>query len=140
MLEDIRVQRPDHAQIVGQGAQVREQFADHQTASTARAELKRRADQIEFLVRHVAQLSAADFLAVVGLKLRFVVKRIDVRDAARQEDDDQILGPSGKVGPLGHQRASFIPLRGQRQERIQPQAAGSAALQEVATRQEFALH
>jgi len=37
---------------------------------------------------------------VVGAKARLVVERVEVREAAGQEDDDQVVGPRREVRPL----------------------------------------
>src|SRR5260370_33939815 len=98
MLDDIGMQAANDAEIVGHRAEARKQLADEEPRFAMLAELKRRAQQR--LLACPAQIDGGHDLAMVAFKLGLVIERIDMRDAAGAEDEDQILGLGGDMTPL----------------------------------------
>ena len=98
--------RPDNHQIVDHVAQVRKQLADVQTAAAVAAKAEWRSVQKERTAPPV------DGLAVIGLQPRLVIKRVDVRQSARQVDNDQVPGSGRKMRrPRCQRMAAFLPRR-----------------------------
>ena len=114
MLDDVGVQRPQHAQLVGDVRQIGKELAQHQTRLPAGAELKRRAEQE----------AAAKLTAMIRRELGLGIEGVDVRESARQKDEDQPIGPRRKMARPGRQRPAAIGGRSQRQPRVQARAAG----------------
>ena len=63
-------------------------------------------------------------LVVVLLELRLVVERVEVREPARHEEDDQVLGLRREVARPGRERVARVRRGGDRELAIEPQAAG----------------
>ena len=111
----IAVDRVQEAKLVDDRAHVVEQLADHLAALAPRPELVWRAQHLFLALEHG--------LVVVLLELRLVVERVDLRDAAGHEEDDQVLGPGREVaGPRG-KRVPAVHVGGQGQALIEAQTA-----------------
>ena len=69
--------------------------------------------------------------------LRFGIERVDVRETAREEDDDQLLGPCRMARPPRREGISAVHGRRERQGPVKPRPAGrdseSCELEKVAT-------
>src|SRR2546426_12665658 len=97
MLHDVRVQRADDAEVVGDALQMRKELADNQAGLAARAELERRAEQRQRLGFMRAQAKGRDGLAVALLQLRLRIKRVEVRKALGEEQQQQLFGLGGEM-------------------------------------------
>src|SRR5437773_2252438 len=73
-----------------------------------------------------AQAEGGGGPAVIGAQARLVVERVQVREAAGQEDEDQVVGPRRKVRPLRGQDAGLVGVRRSEQGAVQGAAAGQA--------------
>jgi hypothetical protein len=60
-------------------------------------------------IRRGPKLRGGELLAGVGIQLRAVIERIDVRNAAGQEDKDELLRPRGMVCRLRRERDAPRP-------------------------------
>ena len=83
----VRLHGREHAEIVRPLCQMRQQLAHPLPALAVLLEFPRAAEQ---LAARLAVLSGERF-AVVFLKLGFVIKRVEVRDAALHEEQDHAL-------------------------------------------------
>ena len=104
VLDDVGVHRADHAEVVGTPPRCGNRSLTSSPDWPARCELERRAQQ-RLLRRRLAQVDRGDGLAVVGQELRLVVERVDVRQAAGQEDEDEVLGLRREVRAASRARA-----------------------------------
>ena len=111
--------RADHAELVGMGSELGEQFADFHAALAVLLELERRLLQLpgeavaadEFAgglqrVLPVVLHHVVDLLAVILRERRLGVEGVDLRGAALAEDLDHPLRPGGEVRLPGGQRRS----------------------------------
>ena len=115
----LRNHRADHAEFVGMGGELREQFADLHAALAVLLELEWRLLQLpgeavaadEFAgglerVLPIVLHHVVDLLAVILRERRLGVEGVDLRGAALAEDLDHPLRPGGEVRLPGGQRRS----------------------------------
>jgi hypothetical protein len=144
VVDRLGVQRPDHAQFVGDRLQVRQQVADPQAAAAAApAARDRRHHQEAALARgHAGHALGAlhrrrQVLAGVVAQRLLVVEQVDVRQPARLEQAQhaprarrevrQARQPAGAVGGRRRPRRARRRAPGQqRAERERAEAAGGA--------------
>ena len=88
--------------------QVREKLADRDAALAVLLEFERRAQQVAGLARNDARLGERQGLAVVAIEERLVIEGVDLRGAAMHEQEDDALGPRGKMRRARGQRISWI--------------------------------
>ena len=122
VFDDVGVQRPDHAEIVGEFAEAREQLADHQARLPSRRELERRAQQR--LIRRPSEIDRRHHLARISQEPRLVVKRIDMRHTAGHEDHEEILGLRRGIELHRRDRPAAIERPGSRERRDQSSPTG----------------
>ena len=113
MLDDVGVQAADHAQFVGHARQMRKQLADRQARLAVTREAERRRHQGE--VVDAPQMDGRDAFAVVDRQAGLRIERVDMRKAAGEKDEDELLGPRRVVRPPGCQRMSALQLGRQRE-------------------------
>ncbi len=91
VLDDVGVQAPHDTELVGHAAQMRKQLAHRQARFAVLREAEGRSHQRQ----HVgpAQMDGRDALPLVDLQARLGIERVDVRETAGEEDEDQMLGP-----------------------------------------------
>jgi hypothetical protein len=130
VLDDVGAEGADDAQLVGHLAQVREQLADLQPRPPAAAEAERRAQQRQ--PSGAAQVHAGHGAAVVARQARLRVEGVEVRNAAGEEDEDQLAGPRLVVRPPRGEHLPVVQAGGQGEGRVQPQPARGTAFQEIA--------
>ena len=138
--------RVNEAHLVGQFAKLRQQVARHRAALAPRLELPERLDEVPLLSLECDQLFAAGgrHRRVVPLhELRLVVERVDVRERARAEDHQHLLGLRGKVrrprgvgmGRVDERPDWWLsteqPLLVQERRQRDAREAGAAPLEEV---------
>ena len=107
--------RVQEAELVDDPADVLEQLADHLAALAPGRNAYGEASSF---------LALADLLVVVLLELRLVVERVEVRDPARHEEDDQVLRPRREVARPGCEGMARIHRGGDREPAIEAQPAG----------------
>ncbi len=125
----LRVQAVQDAKMIGLARDVGEQFADPLPAPAVLRELPRAAEKLRVLLR-------AEQLAVVGVELGFVIERVQVRDPALHEDENDALRSRGKMRRARRQRVRR-PFRGPRRERGHGEIAEAAdgGAEHLATRE-----
>src|SRR5262249_23752865 len=101
----IGVQRANHAQIVRDAGETGKQLTDLQARPAAATERERRAQKR--LGAGFTKGRAENGLAVVLAEARLVVEGIDVRKAASEEDEDQVLGPRREVSRFRSERTAL---------------------------------
>ena len=135
MLDDVGVQAPHDAQLVGHRPQMRKQLAHRQ----ARFAVLREAEGqgISGSTSVPRRWIGRNALAVVDRELGLGIERVDVREAAGEEDENQMLGPCGMVRPPRRQRMPAVGFGRQGEGRYRPALLGRQAepgqLQEVTT-------
>ena len=96
--------------IIHMVRQVGKQIGHPFAALTILLELPLRTDHSTFiLVPPTAKRFHLDCLAIQGIQLRLVIKRIDVAGPAIHEKEDDILGLRCEMRRFGHHRA--LPIR-----------------------------
>ena len=111
----VAVDRVQEAEVVDDPADVLEQLADH-LARTRPAGGTRRARPGPCACRPVLSWSR--------LELRLVVERVEVRDPAGHEEDDQVLRLRREVARPRRERVARVRRGGDREPAIEAQAAG----------------
>src|SRR5262249_44120720 len=92
-------------------------------------------DEIESLICLIPQRASRHLFTGIGLQLGFIIERVDVRKAAGEEDENQVLRLCGKMRRLRSERTSAVQLGGHGKCGEQTHAACSATFQETTTKQ-----
>ncbi len=111
MLDDIGMQRPDHAQLVGHATQVRKELADHQARLSAWLKLKRRAQERPVAGFVGPEPERGNRLAAVAVQPGLVVERVDMRETTGKKDHDQLPRRRGMMRRPGCEQAPASLLR-----------------------------
>ena len=116
MLDDVGVQRADHAQLVGHLAQPHEEIADGQPGSARGLELEAGPQQGQGFGLVGPQAEGRDRLAVAPPQLELGIEGVDMREPAGQEHHHQLGGLGPEPGGLGPQELRVAQGRGLRPE------------------------
>ncbi len=121
MIRDVRVDRANEADVVGAGADVREQLAHFDAALAVLLERERRLQQRAGLAlgRHRA---ARQRLAMVLVEHRLRIEAVDLRQSAVHVEEDHALGARGMVELARPSPASCAVGEAGRRERLAHQA------------------
>ena len=108
VVDGVRVHRPDHADVIGDSTDVREEFANLRAglAVTGELEAARLAGEAGLRSHHPGDTLAAangvrEILVELAFELGLRIQQVEVRGAAGLKEADDALGLGGEVGQSG---------------------------------------
>ena len=105
-----RLHRADQADVVGDRAELREEFTEFEAALAVAGELPERTQHLGRGLRDVVvfEIVSGEFLAVPLREHRLVVEEIHLRRTAHHEEGDHRLGLGGAGRLLGQEVEDFV--------------------------------
>ena len=107
VIRDVGVKRANHAHVVDALAEMREQLTDLDAALAVLFERERRLHERAGLALR-GHRTAGERLPVVLREHGLGIERIDLREAAIHEEEDDALGPRGMIEGAGREFAGLI--------------------------------
>src|SRR5438552_15930503 len=143
MLDDIRVERADDAQIVGAAAEIYKQLTDPEAGFPSALEFERRTKTRQRTRFISSETESRDRFAMQVAQLFLRIERVQMRNATGQKNKSKLLCACRMMRSFRREHARVADRRGERQPRQRGQRTGGKAAGRTAkkmTAREMGIH